>query len=55
MTLAEFLNGEWLPEVRRVRRPATATTYAKMVSRHIVPALGGVRLRDLGRDDLRKF
>src|SRR5205823_6979905 len=40
MTVGDFLTGEWLPEVRRVRRPATAATYAKMVRLHIVPALG---------------
>src|SRR6266542_3445954 len=35
ITLGEYLETWWLPEVKRERRPATLATYRKMVRRHI--------------------
>jgi len=51
--LADYLRGVWLPEVEATRRPATVRTYRSAVERHIIPALGNVRLADLGRDEVR--
>jgi integrase len=55
MTLAEYLRDEWLPVVRRTKKPTTAATYAHYVEKRIIPALGDIRLADLTPGDLMKF
>jgi integrase len=47
VTVAAFLNGEWLPAVTPTVRPATAGAYERAVRLYIVPSLGGVRLQAL--------
>ena len=42
----EFLQDVWLPEVEANRRPGTLKTYRAAVDRHIIPALGEVRLAE---------
>lgn len=45
--LAPFLD-RWLNDVARAKlRPATVASYASVIERHIVPAIGAKRLRDL--------
>jgi integrase len=55
LTLSEFFEQEWLPEIEATRRPQTATAYRKAWRVHIKPGLGSVKLRDLNRDSLRDF
>ncbi len=47
--------GEWLEEVRAIRRPLTHKNYESLVRRHILPHLGGMRLSDVDRDVLRNL
>jgi integrase len=53
MTVGEYLSDLWLPEIAATRRPLTVEKYRSVIARHILPSIGGVRLRDLGRDQLR--
>jgi integrase len=46
-TLAEFLNGEWLPSVESTLRPLSITQYRSVVRLRIVPFLGHLRLQAL--------
>jgi integrase len=46
-TLAEFLNGEWLPAIEGTVRPLTYAQHASTVRARIVPRLGHVRLQTL--------
>lgn len=55
ITLAEYIEQEWMPEVESTRRPATVTTYRRMLDNHILKALGGLRLKDIGQKQLRAF
>jgi integrase len=47
-TLAGFLESVWLPAKEGRVEPSTYAQYQWAVTRHIVPLLGAVRLRDLG-------
>src|SRR3954470_10542547 len=46
-TVAEFLEVVWLPSKRGRVEPGTFDQYTWAVTRHIVPVIGAVRLRDL--------
>ncbi|TMC98316.1 MAG: hypothetical protein E6J03_13760, partial [Chloroflexi bacterium] len=46
-TIEEFLEGAWLPSKSGRVEPSTLDQYRWAVRRHIVPALGAVRLGDL--------
>jgi integrase len=46
-TLAEFLNGEWLPAIEGTVRPLTYAQHASTVRARIVPRLGHLRLQAL--------
>jgi len=47
LTLAAYLEDRWLPEMRTQVRATTAQSYARNLRLHVVPSLGGRRLRDL--------
>jgi len=47
LTVGEYLTGHWLPEVRTRVEAATADRYDRACVRHLMPALGSVKLRDL--------
>ena len=44
-TLAEFLNGEWLPAIEGTVRPLTYAQHVSTVRARIVPRLGHLRLQ----------
>ena len=46
-TLAEFLNGEWLPAIEGTVRPLTYAQHASVIRARIVPRLGHIRLQAL--------
>jgi integrase len=45
LTLGQYLNGTWLPNVERRVRPTTADGYRRVISKQIIPALGGAELQ----------
>jgi integrase len=47
VTVAEYLEGTWLPAVRSQLRPSTHASYTSQVKAHLVPRLGSVRLQAL--------
>lgn len=53
ITLGEFLTGRWLPSLLDLA-PNTRTSYAQIVRRHIVPALGDIRLTRLTAGDVER-
>lgn len=46
-TVKEFLEGDWLPAVRRQLAESTWESYERNVKLHIVPRIGGVQLREV--------
>jgi integrase len=46
-TVAEYLVDEWLPGMRHQVRPSTWSSYEMNLRTHVVPHVGGMRLRDL--------
>ena len=55
LTYAEYLRRRWLPAREPSLRPTTYDGYARNVERHIIPALGAVRLQQLTPDALTAF
>jgi integrase len=54
MSVAEF-SEVWLADVESRLRPATLVAYRSAMKSHILPALGGIKLRDVNRSHLRKL
>ena len=54
-TLATYLVDEWLPAIRASVRPTTHDHYARIVTAHVVPRIGGVRLQALTPAQLNAF
>lgn len=54
-TVAEFLESVWLPAKRGRVEPTTFDQYTWTVTRHIVPVIGAVRLRDLTPEVLDRW
>lgn len=54
MALKDFANDKWMPAQVHLRG-TSAATYASHLKTHILPALGGRRLGDLNRSDLKAF
>ncbi len=50
-SVAEFLR-QWLSTVESQLRPSTFASYSATIENHIVPRIGGIRLRDLGPGQL---
>jgi integrase len=55
MPVRELLEDHWLPEMKTTRSPNTVASYEGIVRQYLVPGIGGVRLRDLGREHLRRL
>src|SRR5919198_3810400 len=53
LTLGEFLREKWLPALN-VRVP-TKDNHERNIARHVIPALGGLRLQALTTDQLTRF
>lgn len=51
-SFADYLTDTWLPWVEEHRRPTTHDLYARHVRLHVVPALGAIRLQDVGPLDI---
>ena len=49
LTLRQYLEQMWMPTLPAVVRPSTADTYKRLVDRHVLPALGAMRLQRLDR------
>jgi integrase len=54
-TLATYLVNEWLPAIRASVRPTTHDHYARIVTAHVIPRIGGVRLQALTPAQLNAF
>ena len=48
MTVRDFLDGQWLPAIESTVRSLTFTQYRSVVRLRLVPALGHLRLQQLG-------
>ncbi len=46
-TVADFLRNEWLPTIRPQLKMSTYASYRANLLNHVVPRIGGRRLRDL--------
>lgn len=55
ITLAAYLEDQWLPGLQAAVRPATLDSYTKNVGWHIAPALGHHRLQALTAGHLNAF
>jgi integrase len=54
-TVGAWLTDDWLPMVRRTRRPNTAVTYTTYAAAYVIPALGRVPLQELSAARLDRF
>lgn len=54
-TLAAFLADDWLPAVRVKLEASTLESYARYLTLHVIPAIGGVHLQGLGPSHLNKL
>ena len=50
LTLRAYVEGQWLPSLRL--KPATVQCYRDQMNYYVLPAIGGVRLRDLSAGDV---
>lgn len=55
LTLAQYLSDIWLPAIESTVRISTYTSYRQNIRRHVIPALGSIRLQALTADDLDAF
>src|SRR5215211_5666687 len=53
--LAAYLRDEWLPAVRGSLEPSTLESYTRNIENHVIPRIGGVRLRDLAGSTLNRL
>ena len=54
-TVGEFLMEEWLPQERDQLQPSTWESYERQLRLHVVPNIGGIRLRDLDGGHLNRL
>lgn len=47
LTLAEYLQGQWLPHIATRVRPRTALRYRQLLELHVIPKIGAVKLAKL--------
>jgi integrase len=52
ITVGTYLTEKWLPAKRAQLRPSTFDSYRRNVDRHVVPAIGRIRLQRLTAEDL---
>lgn len=55
VTLGDFLTQRWLPARKMSLRPSTYASYQTAINRHVIPALGHVRIQQLSPDRLDRF
>jgi integrase len=55
MTLAEYVDAEWLPIAAMRLRPSTLHSYSRNLRIHVLPKLGGVRLQELTGGQLTRL
>ena len=48
LTLREWVEDKWLPVVQTQVKPSTFESYQRNMRQHVLPALGGRKLRDIG-------
>jgi integrase len=51
-TLAQYLEGEWLPAIASTLRPSTLSLYTTIVKSHVTPYIGSKRLQKLRPSEL---
>ena len=54
-TVAEYLTDVWLPAIRVRVRHSTYDSYRRNCEWHLIPQIGGIRLRQLSGDDLNRM
>src|SRR5258708_6234472 len=52
ITFGEYLTERWLPIMERSIRPSTHDSYTRMISNHVLPRLGHVKLQALTANHL---
>jgi integrase len=52
-SLAEFVERRYKPDVLRGLKPNTQSQYRSLLKQHILPAIGGKRLRDIRREHIQ--
>lgn len=56
VTLGEYLTNEWLPAMKlSMEKPSSYKSYETTVNRHIIPALGSIRLQKLSPVAINAF
>jgi integrase len=55
VTVSEYLLERWLPAIESTIRPSTYSSYRAECELHIIPALGHVRLHDVGPEHLNRL
>ena len=55
VTVGEYLLQRWLPGRIPSLRPSTLDSYRRNIDRHVLPALGHVKLQQLSADQLDRF
>lgn len=55
LTLAEIVDGHYLPEKRRRRRPNTVAGYESSLSLHVLPTFGDMPISDIKRDSVQEW
>lgn len=55
VTVAQFLENQWLPQARRQVRATTYETYERNVRNHVIPRLGTLRLQELSPGQVADF
>ena len=55
MTVAEYLEGEWLPAHAQKIRLNTLASYRSAIKHHLIPHIGAIRLQDLGPRDINRL
>ena len=53
LTVEEFVQRRFRPDVIRFKKPAGKSHYENMLKLHVLPAIGGKRLRDVTSDDVQ--
>jgi integrase len=52
LTVREYIVDLWLPAIESTIRPSTFSSYSDIVTRHVVPRVGHLQLRQLGPEHL---
>jgi hypothetical protein len=55
LTLGRYLLETWLPSIATRVRPTTSDMYGRMMRKHVIPALGSVRMQALDAPTVTTF